>query len=501
MNAITRIFMLPLVPRLGALAVMKSSMRSFWFHCALGMLWAALGAMQALGQMAPDEVFYPNKPYEPLGYLIPHGCPDGSGNDLFRIGSDVKPELAPLVGLYEICVPPGKSITGLVIRRDGVYRGTGEKKVRVIKASEFTPIPPIVATSSPGLATARIQRVSNAALVESSIPVSNDGDSIALTCDGRYLVVVGANSATPVSLVDLEAGAEVDTFAADSNVTYAETFDDGESVVVVQNIPPQNATNRLRRLKIVNGQLVDTGESLAAGPGDYRFKKVFAAAGSKVGVAIAEFGNPQIVTFSIPGLQVLDGFNGAGGSSGAMSCAGDKFYVRGGSQIRSYTVDPVTGALGDTPFLTINGVGETDFFVSNFGNALEVSRDGARLIVPEGTAFPNSPPTPRTTYFDTTTGARIGFFDAFGRGSPTLVSTIPCCARTGLRLGIQRLASGLIQITATGEIGKNYELQKSQNLVAWDKLLEFQMTASPAPYTDLDSQTNSTRFYRLKLIP
>lgn len=30
---------------------------------------------------------------------------------------------------------------------------------------------------------------------------------------------------------------------------------------------------------------------------------------------------------------------------------------------------------------------------------------------------------------------------------------------------------------------------------------KFQMTASPAPYTDLDSQSNSTRFYRLKLIP
>jgi len=46
-----------------------------------------------------------------------------------------------------------------------------------------------------------------AAQAVTSISVSNDADSFALTCDGRFSVVVGANSATPVSLVDLDAGA------------------------------------------------------------------------------------------------------------------------------------------------------------------------------------------------------------------------------------------------------------------------------------------------------
>src|SRR5262249_52559039 len=135
---------------------------------------------------------------------------------------------------------------------------------------------------------------------------------------------------------------------------------------------------------------------------------------------------PQVVTFSIPGLQILDSIN-SGGDSAAVSCTGDQVWVRNNSQIKGYTLDPVTGALGDTPFLTISNVGQTDPFTYNFGNALAISRDGTRLIATEGTGFPNSPATPRTTFFDTTTGARLGFFDAFGGGSPTLVSTYSCC--------------------------------------------------------------------------
>jgi len=410
-------------------------------------------------------------------------------------------------------VPPGKTLHGAKARSNYIRKGApavfileGSGKIYNIPIGLFEQVDkdgkPCVEAA--GLLAAPTAQATQQGV--GTIKISNDADSFDLTCDERYAVVVGANSPTPVSLVDLAAGTEVDTFAAESNATYATTFDDGESVVVVLNIPPPNDSNRLRRLKIVDGKLVDTGESLAAGPVGtvLLFKKVFAVAGSKIGVALMQGSAPGLVTFSIPGLQVLDSAN-VHGDSAAVSCAGDKVYVRGysvvnGGQINGFTLDPVTGALGDTPFVTFS-VGATDPYPDNFGNTLAISRDGTRLIVPEGTAFPNSPPTPRTTFFDTTTGARLGFFDAYDGGSPTLVSTYSCCAGTGLRLGIQELTSGAIQITATGVPGQKYELQKSQNLVGWDKLLEFQMTASPAPYTDPDSQTNSTRFYRLKLLP
>jgi len=118
--------------------------------------------------------------------------------------------------------------------------------------------------------------------------------------------------------------------------------------------------------------------------------------------------------------------------------------------------------------------------------------------------FPVSPPlTPRTSYYDATTGALLGHFDGSGlnAGYPTVVSTWSCCAGTEMNVDIQRLSSGLVQIQATGEPGWNYELQKSPNLTAWDKLLDIEMTESPALFTDPETPNNPVRYYRLKLIP
>jgi len=476
------------------------------FRCALLLVTLARVVMQnAHGQYffpgGEDYAHYdPNTPGTPNGRLY---VGDKTGKSLchyridVKVGKTVQKEYASY--LVDIDEETGEEFQGPL----AVFFTDGTGQWRYYLQSRFDLVDKDGKPCKPGLKA----RSAAQATGVGTINISNDADSFDLTCDGRYAVVVGANSPTPVSLVDLAAGAEVDKFAAESNATYATTFDDGESVVVILNIPPANDSNRLRRLKVVGGKLVDTGESLAAGPAGTirRFKKVFAVPGSKVGVALAEFGAPGLVTFRIPGLQLLDSHPSAAGDSAAVSCAGDKVYVRNyslrdGGQINGYTLDPVTGALGATPFLTIS-VGQTDTFETNFGNALAVSRDGTLLIVSEGTAYPNSPPTPRVTFFDTTTGERVGFDDTFDGGSPTLVSTYSCCAGPGLRLGIQQLPSGLIQITSTGGTGQKYELQKSQNLVAWDTLLEIQETESPAPYTDSDFKTNSTRFYRLKLVP
>ena len=343
------------------------------------------------------------------------------------------------------------------------------------------------------------------------IPVSNTADSFATTCDGQFAVVVGGGPA-PVSLVDLAAGREVDTLPFSGRGNFVATCDDRESVLVLIN-DPGNERNSVRRLKIVNAKLVDTGERLdVPGAESARFfRKVYAAPGSKVGVALG-FYAPRLTTFSIPGLQVLDTSPEIrdAESSAVVSCAGDRIFLRlnsfvGGiprGHIHGFTLDPATGAIGDTPFLTTD-VAYTPQASTTFGDGLAISRDGTRLIVPESAVGPSAPPTPRTSFLDATTGARVGFFDAFGAEGvyPTLVATYSCCAVPGLRLGVQRLSSGLIQISATGEIGRNYELQKSQNLGTWEKLSEFLMTASPMLYTDSDSPTDSTHYYRLLLIP
>ncbi len=348
------------------------------------------------------------------------------------------------------------------------------------------------------------------------IPVSNSADSLTISCDGRFAIVVGHRqepTSVPVSLVDLAALVEVDTILLPGAGIFAAACDDGESVLITSN-DASNETTSVRRLKIAGAKLVDTGEIVRI-PGDEPnriFNKVYAVPGSKVGVALG-FRGAGLTTFSIPGLKVLDttpAIHGFG--SAAVSCAGDKVFVRysrtrpGGifyDEIDGYSLDPITGALGDTPFLTFD-VAYHAQASDTFGDTLALSRDGTRLIVSEIAVdgSPVSPPTSRVSFFDTTTGERDGFFfdgPKVEGAYPTLVSVSSCCLGTGLRLDIQWLASGLVQITATGEINTKYELQKSFNLVAWDNLVEFQMSASPFAYTDPESPTNSSRFYRLKL--
>ncbi len=69
----------------------------------------------------------------------------------------------------------------------------------------------------------------------------------------------------------------------------------------------------------------------------------------------------------------------------------------------------------------------------------------------------------------------------------------------GARLVISQIAAGLIQISATGDVGVTYELQGSADLAAWTKIVDFQSTASPYVYIDPSSLTSPYRFYRLFL--
>jgi hypothetical protein len=88
-------------------------------------------------------------------------------------------------------------------------------------------------------------------------------------------------------------------------------------------------------------------------------------------------------------------------------------------------------------------------------------------------------------------------------GTPSLSDTVTfqiTVSGAGSRLDISELVSGLFQVTISGDIGYEYELQKSVDLVHWDKLFQFRLSTSPLPYIDPESAGNSLRFYRLKLI-
>ncbi|MBI3417955.1 MAG: hypothetical protein HY043_21915 [Verrucomicrobia bacterium] len=69
------------------------------------------------------------------------------------------------------------------------------------------------------------------------------------------------------------------------------------------------------------------------------------------------------------------------------------------------------------------------------------------------------------------------------------------------RLDIHPIIGGLMKLEITGATGVDYELQKSADLKAWDKLVDFRITTSHYPFIDVESATNAVRFYRLQLKP
>jgi hypothetical protein len=70
---------------------------------------------------------------------------------------------------------------------------------------------------------------------------------------------------------------------------------------------------------------------------------------------------------------------------------------------------------------------------------------------------------------------------------------------SGSRLEVTRLATGLVQLTITGDSGRDYELQKSSDLNAWEKVLQFPLS-NTYQYIEPESQTVSRRFYRVMLV-
>jgi hypothetical protein len=270
------------------------------------------------------------------------------------------------------------------------------------------------------------------------ITVSNDADALDISCDARFAVVVGSSDeGKPVSLVDLQSSEEVDTFSDPRNGINVATCDDGESALITLG-GDTPIVSVVRRFTISNGgTLTDTGETLTLNNGGSIYR-VFAVPGSHVGVAITTEGSPEssrLISFSIPGLNLLDSVTLTGqiGNAAAVSCDGTKVYVRSGNRgpdndvIEGFALDPVTGTLNHTPILTINNVSFVNLTLTD--NPLAVSHDATLLIASEPAIIPNpTVPAPQVTYFDATTGARVGVFEDTDWVNPASISTVPCCA-------------------------------------------------------------------------
>jgi hypothetical protein len=99
-----------------------------------------------------------------------------------------------------------------------------------------------------------------------TLTVSNDADVFALSCDDRFAVVGGANSATPVSVLDFEQAREVFTLPVPNRLARSVSIgDDGADRAAggARQSHRRNYANSVRRLdsrRRDTGALADSGE-------------------------------------------------------------------------------------------------------------------------------------------------------------------------------------------------------------------------------------------------
>ena len=206
------------------------------------------------------------------------------------------------------------------------------------------------------------------------IPISNPGEDLALTADGRFLLVCDGNSASPISVVDVAARVERSTFFLGSACNSVDVCADG-SVLVTS--PGNNPT--VRRLTIDGtGRLIDTGEVLSV----FSPINVHCAPDGRSGIVVSH-GGSHVTAFRTPGLtRTSQAFLSApGGIVGAFSQDGRRAYVRSEyNALDAFDYDPTTAVLGSTPVYT-RTVGAVIPFYGVEQLALDPS--GTKLLVPE----------------------------------------------------------------------------------------------------------------------
>ena len=216
------------------------------------------------------------------------------------------------------------------------------------------------------------------------IPISNRGEDTSITPDEKFLVVCDGRNVQPVSVVDIAARREVDTFALGSACNSVDVCSDGSVLVT-------SGRREVRRLTIDgSGTLSDTGEVLNIDVPN----NVFCSPGGESGILISR-DTDRILSFTIPGLAPVDqrALGGDLGISGVVHPAGDRVFARdNGGGVKVFAYDPITAALGVNPLLFIPALDALTFFGMD---QIALTPDGSKLYVSEAGVL---------SVFDATTG-------------------------------------------------------------------------------------------------
>jgi hypothetical protein len=203
------------------------------------------------------------------------------------------------------------------------------------------------------------------------ISISNFGEDLDLSPDGKFLLASDGSAFQPLSVIDIASQAEVSTFDLGHDANSVDVGDDGSVLVTSWSF------GLVRRLLLDGaGLLTDTGESLFVSDP----VNVYSAPGGSSGVVITAFSS-QVRSFTIPGLVPVDARDlpGFGGISAVFSPDGGRLYTRDtGSFLGAFSFGPASGAIGAAPVFTIDIGAAFPFFGMD---QMAINPQGTKLFV------------------------------------------------------------------------------------------------------------------------
>lgn len=211
----------------------------------------------------------------------------------------------------------------------------------------------------------------------SPIPISNPGQDISFSPDGRFAVVCDGDATAPVSVIDLESFAEISTLDLGSDCNAVEVCEDGSVLVT------SGQTSLVRRLILDSaGGLTDTGESLAV----IDPVNVTCVPGGDLGVVLNST-RRRLVTFTLNGLIRINGrrLSGTLGLSLAVHPDGRRVFARTDTALFAWDLEMPSGMLPDTPVWSI-GLPTPGLPVTGI-DQIALDAAGENLLVPQGNAL------------------------------------------------------------------------------------------------------------------
>lgn len=196
------------------------------------------------------------------------------------------------------------------------------------------------------------------------IGISNNGEDLAISPDGNFLLATGGGGSSAISVVDIAARTEIGAFPMTSNGV--DVCSDNSVLIVADGF-------NLHRLTIDgSGNLTDTGEFLGAGTNN-----VSCVSGALTGVT-GDYSS-SVTSFSVPGLSTLDTDNVAA-SAQAFTLNADRLFIFdcGANQVSAFDYNSSSGAMA-----SVFSFGATSQPCWYGIDTLTAHPDGSKLYVAE----------------------------------------------------------------------------------------------------------------------